>query len=143
MAVLRSEVGRIREELAQLVSLENGKPLWEAKREAAIAVSWTEYYAGWATKVLGDTIPVSLPGQFLNYTVREPLGVVAGITPPNYPLTMPLYKAVPALATGNTIIIKPSESTEVADAIVWLASERASFITGQTILVDGGAYKGL
>jgi acyl-CoA reductase-like NAD-dependent aldehyde dehydrogenase len=101
------------EELAQLVSLENGKPLWEAKREAAIAVSWTEYYAGWSTKVLGDTIPVSLPGQFLNYTVREPLGVVAGITPPNYPLTMPLYKAVPALATGNTIIIKPSEDTSL------------------------------
>ena len=101
------------EELAQLVSLENGKPLWEAKREAAIAVSWTEYYAGWTTKLLGDTIPVSLPGQFLNYTVREPLGVVAGITPPNYPLTMPLYKAVPALATGNTIIIKPSEDTSL------------------------------
>jgi len=45
-------------------------------------VSWTEYYAGWTTKLLGDTIPVSLPGQYLNYTVREPLGVVAGITPP-------------------------------------------------------------
>jgi len=101
------------EELAQLVTLENGKPLWEARREAAIAVSWTEYYAGWATKVLGETIPVSLPGQFLNYTVREPLGVVAGITPPNYPLTMPLYKAVPALATGNTIILKPSEDTSL------------------------------
>ena len=70
-------------------------------------MSWTEYYAGWTTKLLGDTIPLSLPGQFLNYTVREPLGVVAGITPPNYPLTMPLYKAAPALATGNTVIIKP------------------------------------
>ena len=52
-------------------------------------------------------------GQFLNYTMREPLGVVAGITPPNYPLTMPLYKAAPALATGNTIIIKPSEDTSL------------------------------
>ena len=56
---------------------------------------------------------MSLPGQFLNYTVREPLGVVAGITPPNYPLTMPLYKAAPALATGNTIILKPSEDTSL------------------------------
>src|SRR3954470_19782786 len=99
--------------LAQLITLENGKPLWEAKREAAVAVSWTEHYAGWATKLMGDTIPVSMPGQFLNYTVREPLGVVAGITPPNYPLTMPLYKAAPALATGNTIIIKPSEDTSL------------------------------
>lgn len=101
------------DELAQLITLENGKPLWEAKKEVGTAVSWTEYYAGWTTKLLGDTIPVSLPGQFLNYTVREPLGVVAGITPPNYPLTMPLYKAAPALATGNTIIIKPSEDTSL------------------------------
>jgi acyl-CoA reductase-like NAD-dependent aldehyde dehydrogenase len=101
------------EELAQLITLENGKPLWEARKEVGTAVSWTEYYAGWTTKMLGDTIPVSLPGQFLNYTVREPLGVVVGITPPNYPLTMPLYKAAPALATGNTIIIKPSEDTSL------------------------------
>jgi acyl-CoA reductase-like NAD-dependent aldehyde dehydrogenase len=101
------------EELAQLITLENGKPLWEARKEVGTAVSWTEYYAGWTTKLLGDTIPVSLPGQFLNYTVREPLGVVAGITPPNYPLTMPLYKAAPALATGNTIIVKPSEDTSL------------------------------
>jgi acyl-CoA reductase-like NAD-dependent aldehyde dehydrogenase len=101
------------EELAQLITIENGKPLWEAKKEVSTAVSWTEYYAGWTTKLLGDTIPVSLPGQFLNYTTREPLGVVVGITPPNYPLTMPLYKAVPALATGNTIIIKPSEDTSL------------------------------
>jgi acyl-CoA reductase-like NAD-dependent aldehyde dehydrogenase len=101
------------EELAELITLENGKPLWEARKEVATAVSWTEYYAGWTTKLLGDTIPLSLPGQFLNYTTREPLGVVVGITPPNYPLTMPLYKAIPALATGNTIIIKPSEDSSL------------------------------
>jgi aldehyde dehydrogenase (NAD+) len=101
------------DELAQLIVLENGKPLWEAKKEVGTAVSWTEYYAGWTTKLLGDTIPVSLPGSFLNYTTREPLGVVAGITPPNYPLTMPLYKAAPALATGNTIVVKPSEDTSL------------------------------
>jgi acyl-CoA reductase-like NAD-dependent aldehyde dehydrogenase len=101
------------DELAQLITLENGKPLWEAKKEVGTAVSWTEYYAGWTTKLLGDTIPVSLPGKFLNYTTREPLGVVAGITPPNYPLTMPLYKAAPALATGNTVILKPSEDTSL------------------------------
>jgi acyl-CoA reductase-like NAD-dependent aldehyde dehydrogenase len=104
---------RYGDELAELITLENGKPLWEAKREVATAVSWTEYYAGWTTKLLGDTIPMSLPGQFLNYTSREPLGVVAGITPPNYPLTMPLYKVAPALATGNTVIIKPSEDTSL------------------------------
>jgi acyl-CoA reductase-like NAD-dependent aldehyde dehydrogenase len=108
-----SLIERHGEELAQLITLENGKPLWEAKKEVATAVSWTDYYAGWPTKLLGETIPVSLPGEFLNYTKREPLGVVAGITPPNYPLTMPLYKAAPALAAGNTIIIKPSEDTSL------------------------------
>ena len=101
------------DELAELITLENGKPLWEARKEVATAVTFIEYYAGWATKLTGDTIPVSIPGKFLNYTTREPLGVVAGITPPNYPLTMPLYKAAPALATGNTIIIKPSEDTSL------------------------------
>ncbi|MDB6036377.1 MAG: aldehyde dehydrogenase family protein [Verrucomicrobiales bacterium] len=101
------------DELAELITLENGKPLWEAKKEVGTAVSWTEYYAGWTTKLTGETIPLSLPGQFLNYTTREPLGVVAGITPPNYPLTMPLYKAMPALATGNAVIIKPSEDTSL------------------------------
>jgi acyl-CoA reductase-like NAD-dependent aldehyde dehydrogenase len=101
------------EELAELITLDNGKPLWEARKEVATAVSWTDYYAGWTTKLTGETIPVSLPGQFLNYTLREPLGVVAGITPPNYPLTMPLYKAVPALATGNTIVLKPSEDASL------------------------------
>lgn len=101
------------DELAELITLENGKPLWEARKEVATAVSWTEYYAGWTTKLTGDTIPMSIPGQFLNYTTREPLGVVAGITPPNYPLTMVLYKAIPAIATGNTIIIKPSEDTSL------------------------------
>jgi acyl-CoA reductase-like NAD-dependent aldehyde dehydrogenase len=101
------------EELAQLITLDNGKPLWEAKKEVGTAVSWVDYYAGWCTKILGDTIPVSLPGNFLNYTTREPLGVVAGITPPNYPLTMPLYKIAPAIACGNTIVVKPAEQTSL------------------------------
>jgi phenylacetaldehyde dehydrogenase len=54
------------EELAQLITIENGKPIAEAKREVSTAASWTEYYAGWTTKLVGDTIPLSLPGQFLN-----------------------------------------------------------------------------
>ncbi len=123
--------------LAQLITLENGKPLWEAKREVATAVSWTEYYAGWTTKLLGDTIPVSLPGSYLNYTTREPLGVVAGITPPNYPLTMPLYKAAPALATGNTIILKPSEDTSLVALRLAELFLRAGFPEGVFNVVTG------
>ena len=125
------------DELAQLITLENGKPLWEAKKEIGTAVSWTEYYAGWTTKLLGDTIPLSLPGQFLNYTTREPLGVVAGITPPNYPLTMPLYKAVPALATGNTLVLKPSEDTSVVALRLGELFCEAGFPDGVLNIVTG------
>jgi len=125
------------DELAELITLENGKPLWEAKKEVGTAVSWTEYYAGWTTKLLGDTIPLSLPGQFLNYTTREPLGVVVGITPPNYPLTMPLYKAAPALATGNTIIIKPSEDTSLVALRLGEIFSEAGFPDGVFNVVTG------
>ncbi len=125
------------DELAELITLENGKPLWEAKKEVATAVSWTEYYAGWTTKLLGDTIPLSLPGQFLNFTSREPLGVVVGITPPNYPLTMPLYKAIPALATGNTIIIKPSEDTSLVALRLGAIFQEAGFPEGVFNVVTG------
>jgi len=125
------------DELAQLITLENGKPLWEAKKEVGTAVSWTEYYAGWTTKLSGDTIPVSLPGQFLNYTVREPLGVVGGITPPNYPLTMPLYKAAPALATGNTVVLKPSEDTSLVALRLAELFREAGFPEGVVNVVTG------
>ena len=125
------------DELAELITLENGKPLWEAKKEVGTAVSWTEYYAGWTTKLLGDTIPLSLPGQFLNYTTREPLGVVVGITPPNYPLTMPLYKAAPALATGNTIVIKPSEDTSLVALRLGEIFTEAGFADGVFNVVTG------
>ena len=101
------------DELAQLITLDNGKPLWEAKKEVGDRRELDRVLRRLDDQATGETIPVSLPGQFLNYTVREPLGVVAGITPPNYPLTMPLYKAAPALATGNTIILKPSEQTSL------------------------------
>ena len=125
------------DELAELITLENGKPLWEAKKEVGTAVSWTEYYSGWTTKLLGDTIPLSLPGQFLNYTTREPLGVVVGITPPNYPLTMPLYKAAPALATGNAIIIKPSEDTSLVALRLGELIMEAGFPDGVFNIVTG------
>ena len=125
------------DKLAQLITLENGKPLWEAKKEVGTAVSWTEYYAGWTTKLSGDTIPVSLPGQFLNYTVREPLGVVGGITPPNYPLTMPLYKAAPALATGNTVVLKPSEDTSLVALRLAELFLEAGFPEGVVNVVTG------
>ena len=134
---LASLIEKDGEVLAQLITMENGKPLWEAKKEVATAVSWTEYYAGWTTKLTGDTIPLSLPGQYINFTTREPLGVVAGITPPNYPLTMPLYKAAPALATGNTIIIKPSEDASLVALRLAQLIQDAGFPPGVFNLITG------
>jgi phenylacetaldehyde dehydrogenase len=125
------------EELAQLVTLDNGKPLWEAQREVGTAVSWTEYYAGWTTKLTAETIPLSLPGSFLNYTVREPVGVVAGITPPNYPLTMPLYKIAPALATGNVVIVKPAEQTSLVALRLGELFQEAGIPDGVVNVVTG------
>jgi aldehyde dehydrogenase (NAD+) len=124
-------------ELAELITLDNGKPLWEANKEVGTAVSWTEYYAGWTTKLTGETIPVSIPGQFLNFTTREPLGVVAGITPPNYPLTMPLYKAIPALATGNTIVLKPSEDASLVALRLGELFQEAGLPDGVVNIVTG------
>lgn len=125
------------DEFAQLITLDNGKPLWEAKKEVATAVSWTEYYAGWATKLTGETIPLSLPGSFLNYTVREPVGVVGGITPPNYPLTMPLYKIAPALAAGCVIVVKPAEQTSLVALRLGEVFQEAGFPEGVVNIVTG------
>jgi acyl-CoA reductase-like NAD-dependent aldehyde dehydrogenase len=89
--------------------LDNGKPLREVRFDLQEAIDAFRYYAGWATKLEGETIPVR--GNVLNYTLREPVGVVAGIIPWNFPLEMAAWKAAPALACGNTVILKPAEQT--------------------------------
>jgi acyl-CoA reductase-like NAD-dependent aldehyde dehydrogenase len=98
------------DELATLESLQNGKTAREAHR-GDLPPAWDifDYYAGWATKVHGETIPVE--GPHLNYTLREPVGVCAQIVPWNYPLLMAAWKVAPALACGNTVVLKPSELT--------------------------------
>ncbi|MEO5511516.1 MAG: aldehyde dehydrogenase family protein, partial [Longimicrobiales bacterium] len=98
-------------ELARLETMDNGKPIREAQIDIAMAVDTFRYFAGWCTKLEGDTIPVR--GNVLNYTLREPLGVVACIVPWNFPLLMACYKIAPALACGNTVIVKPAEQTPV------------------------------
>ena len=98
-----------REELAQAMAREVGKPITEARGEAARAVTILRYYAGEAVRSFGDLIPAQAPGA-LQFTMREPLGVVALITPWNFPLAIPLWKAAPALAFGNTVVLKPAEA---------------------------------
>src|ERR687890_5509 len=80
-----------------------------AEIDARETVDAFRYYAGWATKLQGDTIPVR--GNVLNYTLREPVGVVGAIIPWNFPLLMAAWKVAPALACGNAIILKPAEQT--------------------------------
>jgi acyl-CoA reductase-like NAD-dependent aldehyde dehydrogenase len=104
--------------LAQLEVLDMGKPLRLARDDdLPMAIDHFRYFAGWATKLEGETIPVSA-GAYLNYTVREPLGVVGLIIPWNYPLMLAAWKLAPALACGNTCLLKPAEQTPLT--AVWL-----------------------
>ena len=98
------------DELARLETRNNGKPLREARAfDVEGTIECFRYYAGWADKIDGEVIPV--PGPFLNYTRREPVGVCGQIIPWNYPLQMAAWKVAPALACGNTIVLKPAEQT--------------------------------
>ena len=98
-----------KEELARLETLNNGKPLFESMIDVRLAAATYKYYGGWADKIHGETIPVD--GPFLNYTLREPLGVVGAIVPWNFPISLASWKVAPALACGNTVVLKPAELT--------------------------------
>ena len=98
------------DEFARLETLHNGKPISESRHiEIPAAAECLEYYGGWSDKVMGETVPVK--GNYLNYTLREPLGVCAAIVPWNFPLLIATWKIAPALACGNTIIVKPASQT--------------------------------
>ncbi len=99
-----------KDELAALESAENGKTLREALRaDVNPAIDAIRYYAGWVRRIYGETIPVD--GPFLNYTLREPVGVVGAIVPWNYPTCIAAWKFAPALACGCSVVLKPSEMT--------------------------------
>ncbi|HEV8594123.1 MAG TPA: aldehyde dehydrogenase family protein, partial [Thermoplasmata archaeon] len=97
------------EEIAKLESQDVGKPIREAKGDAAFVYKTLEYWAGMADKIEGTTIPV--PGARLDYTLREPVGVTVHIAPWNYPLTLAVRGIAPALAAGNTVVLKPAAIT--------------------------------
>ena len=98
-----------KDELARLETLNNGKPVFESMIDVRLAAATYKYYGGWADKIHGETIPVD--GPFLNYTLREPLGVVGAIVPWNFPISLAAWKIAPALACGNTVVLKPAELT--------------------------------
>ncbi len=123
------------EELARLESLNVGKPLREARGDVAYVYKLFEYYAGVSDKIQGYTIPV--PGARLDYTLREPLGVTAHIAPWNYPLLLACRGIAPALAAGNTVVLKPASLTPLTALRVAELATAAGFPAGVFNVVTG------
>src|SRR5918912_580522 len=123
-------------ELAPLETADNGKPIRESEYvDLPQVVENFEYFAGYATKIEGETIPG--PGQMFNYTLREPLGVCGQIIPWNFPLLMAAWKLAPALAAGNTIVLKPAEQTPVTAMELAKLIQEAGFPDGVVNIVPG------
>jgi acyl-CoA reductase-like NAD-dependent aldehyde dehydrogenase len=128
-------------ELAELESLDNGKPLAAAKGDMAATVNHLRYYAGWPTKIEGETIPVSAR-DVLCYTVREPVGVCAQIVPWNFPLLMAMWKVAPALAAGCPIVLKPAEQTPLTALRLGELALEAGFPEGTLNVLTGDGTTG-
>lgn len=123
-------------DLASLETADNGKPIRESIYvDLPQVVENLEYFAGWATKIEGETIPV--PGRMFNYTLREPVGVCGQIIPWNFPLLMAAWKLAPALAAGNTVVLKPAEQTPVTAMELGQLIQEAGFPDGVVNIVPG------
>ncbi|HMJ81251.1 MAG TPA: aldehyde dehydrogenase family protein [Candidatus Dormibacteraeota bacterium] len=123
------------EELARLESQNVGKPITGARGEALAVSLVFEYYAGAANKLFGETIPVSRPG--LDFTLREPIGVVGLIVPWNFPMNMASWKLGPALAAGNTCVLKPASWTPLSALRLAELALEAGFPPGVVNVVTG------
>ncbi len=129
-------VEKNKEELALLETLDNGKPISETTTaDLPLALDCLLYYAGWADKIHGETIPVR--GEFLNYTIREPVGVVGQIIPWNFPLLMAVWKIAPAIACGNTMVLKPAEQTPLSALRLGEICQEAGLPDGVLNIVPG------
>ncbi len=129
-------VGARAEELAQAMAREVGKPISEARGEAARGVAILRYYAGEAVREAGSVIPCQLP-ETLQLTLREPLGVVGLITPWNFPVAIPLWKAAPALAFGNTVVLKAAEASSYVASLLAETAAAANLPPGVFNVVFG------
>ncbi|HJW89459.1 MAG TPA: aldehyde dehydrogenase family protein [Anaerolineales bacterium] len=125
------------DQLAELETLDNGKPLRVSRKGDLPAVSrHFRYYAGWAGKLEGSTIPVARSNQLV-YTLREPVGAVGLIVPWNFPLLMCAWKLAPALACGNTAVLKPAEETPLTALRLGELIQQAGFPDGVVNIVTG------
>jgi betaine-aldehyde dehydrogenase len=136
--ILLNAAGIVRRELerlAQMESLDAGKPIGEAREDIAEVAFMFEYYGGWATKVYGEIPPVGPDAMSL--VVKEPMGVAAAITPWNYPMMMAVQKVAPALAAGCTVILKPAEQTPLTALEIPKILEEAGLPAGVLHVITG------
>jgi phenylacetaldehyde dehydrogenase len=127
-----------RQELAEIEALDNGKPIAAAlAADVPLAADMWRYMAGWATKITGTTIPLSAPGDFLSYTMREPVGVVGQIIAWNFPFLLSAWKMAPALAAGCTVVLKPAEQTPLSALRLAELVLEAGFPEGVINIVTG------
>lgn len=124
-----------REDMARLESLDNGKPLSQARTDVMVAARYFEYYAGLADKIFGRSIP--LGPNVIDFTVREPLGTVGIIVPWNYPLQILSRELAPVLACGNTAVVKPAEETPLTALELGKICEEVGFPPGVINIVCG------
>ncbi|MCW3834491.1 aldehyde dehydrogenase family protein [Sphingomonas canadensis] len=131
-------------EFAELETLDNGKPITMAGRvDIPASVAALRYWAGWCTKIAGETRAVDLPGEYLAMTLREPVGVVGLITPWNFPLMSAVSKLGPALAAGCTAVLKPAEQTSLTALRLGEVIQEAGMPAGVVNIVTGiGAVVG-
>jgi len=124
------------DEVARLETAQNGKTLFESKIEIGMTINTLRYYAGWADKIVGDTLPVE--GPFFTYTLREPVGVVGAIVPWNFPLNIASWKFAPALAAGCTVVLKPASETPLTALLFAEIALEAGLPAGAFNVVTGG-----
>lgn len=124
------------DELAALETLDNGKPINDSRgADLPLVIDCLRYYAGWADKITGDTVPIR--GNYFSYTRREPVGVCGQIIPWNFPMLMVAWKWGPALATGNTIVMKPAEQTPLTCLRMAELAQEAGIPDGVINIVPG------
>ncbi len=126
-----------RQEIAEALTREEGKTIAESRGEVQRAINVIEFFAGEARRITGDTIPSELPNNFC-YTVKQPVGPVAIITPWNFPIAIPVWKMAPALVSGNTVVFKPASLTPLSAALIVEVFEECGVPPGVLNLVYGG-----
>ena len=135
-------IEKFKDELAQIETLDNGKPFTVARvADVPLAADMFRYMAGWATKIEGNTIPITVPyapgSEFHAFTLREPVGVVGQIIPWNFPLLMAAWKLAPALACGCTVVLKVAEQTPLSALRLGELIQEAGIPDGVVNIITG------